>query len=365
MKSLSLDANLTQAKYDVPNIGTVYLANSLIGYMLADVIILCFNNTSSITEWLQDVEYAFLTLQKPVNKDKILVISCQATTSTQEFNYTKIAINNLIEALCQIGFSEVFKINIGCFGLSSNHIKELLKEKGTPRPLSYGGMVLIPSGVNGDMPDSTLGPEIWIENSFLMSQSQITQKLYKKVTHENPSEFTGEDHPVDKVSWADLLNFSNSLSHRDTCYTDIVVSESYSYSYPWRKEASAYWQEACTGYRLPTEREWEYACRAFSDYKYSGSNNAYHVAWFDDNSDDSTHPVGQLKMNGFGLYDMSGNVWEWCWDEYDSKRDPVAQALRGGAWCDGVNMLRAACRNGNTANSKFSVNGGRLARSIR
>ncbi|HSV92255.1 MAG TPA: SUMF1/EgtB/PvdO family nonheme iron enzyme [Desulfobacterales bacterium] len=144
-----------------------------------------------------------------------------------------------------------------------------------------------------------------------MSPFEITQGLYEAITGHNPSWNSGDpSFPVERVTWQDAVVFCNLLStymgYR-ACYTivaDTVLVD------PSRD-----------GYRLPTEAEWEYAARggAYSSpgQDYAGSSTISSVAWYLDNAGDSIHPVGELAPNELGLYDMTGNVVEWCWDYYD------------------------------------------------
>ena len=154
----------------------------------------------------------------------------------------------------------------------------------------------------------------------------------------NPSAHKGDDLPVEKVSWRDAVLFANRLSEkegRERCY-ELVYNR-------------VVWNNPnCSGWRLPTEEEWEYAARGGSknkfNYKYSGSNSISEVAWFLANTD-SKQPVGRKKPNVLGLFDMSGNVWEWCADWYHDeyfqvalKKNPIGpdygteKVVRGGSW---------------------------------
>ncbi len=153
------------------------------------------------------------------------------------------------------------------------------------------------------------------------------------------------DHPVTEVTWYGAVAFAyylNELEGREQTYS---LGD-------WSVE------QAKAGYRLPTEAEWEYAARGGASskgYTYAGSNTASDVAWYSSNSGSSTHPVGEKQANELGLYDMSGNVWEWCWDWYGnyssgSQTNPMGPSSgsyrvgRGGSWFFGAGYLRSAFR---------------------
>ncbi len=142
--------------------------------------------------------------------------------------------------------------------------------------------------------------------AFHMSTLEITQEVYQEIMGENPSAARGNRRPVEKVNWYKALEFCNKLSERlgyDKCYTDIGPG--------------VIFDPAANGYRLPTEAEWEYACRAGTATTYFTGNAETDLAragWYSGNGGGTTHDVGQLLPNGFGLYDIHGNVNEWCWD---------------------------------------------------
>ena len=170
-----------------------------------------------------------------------------------------------------------------------------------------------------------------ITKHFYIGVHVVTQELYERVTEKNPSEFKGADRPVELVSWNDAVEFCRRLSE--------MTGENY---------------------RLPTEAEWEYAFRAGTETKYYwGDNMDSDYAWHDDNSGGETHSVGQKHPNAWGMYDMSGNVWEWCQDWFDENyysrspaQDPVgpesgtSRVVRGGSWYNYPKSMRSSSRFG-------------------
>ncbi|MBQ3713351.1 MAG: SUMF1/EgtB/PvdO family nonheme iron enzyme [Spirochaetia bacterium] len=159
------------------------------------------------------------------------------------------------------------------------------------------------------------------KKGIMMLRTEVTQALYETIMGSNPSYNVGDNLPVEEVSWYDALEFCNALSRK------LGLSEVYTINgKKITKNTSA------NGFRLPTVEEWEYAARGGKKYTYSGSNNLDEVAWYSDNSGGKTHPVAQKKPNSYKLYDMSGNVWEWCEDWYAGDQFH----MRGGCYDDGV-----------------------------
>lgn len=160
--------------------------------------------------------------------------------------------------------------------------------------------------------------------NYKIGKTEVTQRLYKKVMGSNPSENKGDDKPVENVSWYDAIYFCNKLSEEFgyiPVYSVDGISDVRKWNYTPHKgkyiEGKIVQNTKTKGFRLPTVDEWQFAAKGGKNYAYSGSNNLDEVGWYNNNSGKKTHPVAQKKPNGYGLYDMSGNVHEWCWDSHD------------------------------------------------
>ena len=187
--------------------------------------------------------------------------------------------------------------------------------------------------------------QVTLTNDYYIGKYEVTQALWKAVMGDNPSKFKGDNLPVEQVSWDDCQEFISKLNR----ITD-------------------------KKFRLPTEAEWEYAARGGKKsrgYQYSGSNNLADVAWYEDNSGSKTHDVGSKQANELGIYDMSGNVLEWCQDWFDSYSsssllNPTGvnsgskRVIRGGSWIFAARFCHSSYRDNSTPDNRFSNLGLRL-----
>ena len=219
-------------------------------------------------------------------------------------------------------------------------------------------MVAVKGGTFTMGATSEQGDDAWSEerpthqvtlSDYMIGKTEVTQELWQAVMGSNPSYYKGNNLPVESVSWYDCQEFIKKLN-------------------------------SLTGlkFRLPTEAEWEYAARGGNKRKgekcckYSGSNNINDVAWYDDNSSSKVHAVATKAPNELGIYDMSGNVWEWCSDWYGdyssgSQTNPKGpskgsdRVFRGGGWDDFAGGCRVSFRNGLTPGRRYADLGLRLA----
>ena len=201
--------------------------------------------------------------------------------------------------------------------------------------------------------------------NYMIEKTEVTQLLYKIVMGENPSDNKFDNLPVEKVSWYDAIYFCNKLSvmkGKEPVYavngkTDIA-EWNYTPNNVKSIRGTITQNTLANGYRLLTAEEWEQAARGGETYNYAGSDNVDEVAWYDKNSERKTHPAGEKKSNGYGLYDMCGNVYEWVWDTYpenDSKR-----YFYGGSWKDDYYSCKVADKDYGYADSKYENTGFRL-----
>ncbi|TDC07336.1 formylglycine-generating enzyme family protein [Streptomyces sp. 8K308] len=189
--------------------------------------------------------------------------------------------------------------------------------------------------------------------AFELAPFPVTQAAYARVTGEWPSAARGEELPVESVSWWDAVRFCDALSRSEGLTPAYRVDDG---------GEGVTWDRSADGYRLPTEAEWEHACRAGTTGPRYGDLDE--IAWHRGNSGERVHEVGGRKPNAWGLHDMLGNVWDWCWDQYDPEVYGSYRVLRGGGWYDERWSCRASVRRRSHPTFHTDDVGFRVARSV-
>ena len=215
-------------------------------------------------------------------------------------------------------------------------------------------MVEIPGGTIELRDDRTKNTWTMEIHSFLLSKLLVTQDLYFEITKKTPSSFKGKNLPVESVSWQDSIIFCNSLSIRAGLKAYYTLSHD---------SQDVTFDLKANGFRLPTEAEWEYCCKAGTTEVRYGKIDM--IAWYKENSGGKPNEVGTKDPNAWGLYDMLGNVWEWCSDIYDQSVYGSYRILRGGGWNDEERgCLATNRRRSHPISFKIDDLGFRIARNL-
>ena len=249
--------------------------------------------------------------------------------------------------------------------------------------LVSGGTFTMGSPANEPERESDEGPQHQVTvSSFYMGKYEVTQQEYEAVMGTNPSVFKGPNAPVGMVTWYNAIEYCNKLSEREGLTPVYTISKDRRdpnnlSSDPDEVKWTVTWERSANGYRLPTEAEWEYACRAGTTTAYyTGNTMGVNDVWYSANKVNNPPPeVGKKPANPCGLYDIQGNVLEWCWDwkgNYSSgaQTDPVgassgaSRIFRGGGGQAALNTLRSAYRDSGVPVLTRTALGFRIVRSV-
>jgi len=316
-----------------------------------------------------DTKFNYLTQDTIIFTNMMALRHTSKDTSNKPFFITKDKIKNIVvnDKSEYVTFNMVY-CESGTFTMG--HIKQ---EDNKPRPET-------------------------IERPFLLGETEVTQELYEKVMKKNPSKFQNPQNPIERVSWYDAILFCNELSKLqglDECYVLKDVSTEYTEDLERKIIVSAQvtYDSKKNGYRLPEEKEWEYAAKAGTENQWAGTDDESKLkeyAWYRDdsysliheivtkwgfrgmdmteyNSYLSTHPVKMKKPNEWGFYDMTGNVAEWCWDKDNPESDASKhRVVRGGSWnnSNASLLLHSASRGIQFSSSSYNNFGFRICRTI-
>ncbi|MCL2805465.1 MAG: SUMF1/EgtB/PvdO family nonheme iron enzyme [Treponema sp.] len=296
----------------------------------------------------------------------IVLTACTPSEKKEKSDEAILAVNNAVQENNSIIKNEAVEISTTITTDNSEKIQEnekteetsvLIENNVSVEPAKTVDMVLVRGGSfqigseDGELDERPIH-RVTI-NSFYIGKYEVTQKEWNNIMGNNPSSFKGENLPVENVSWLDVIDFCNRLSIKDG-FQPVYQREGNNVSCNF----------AANGYRLPTEAEWEYAAR-------SGSGNIDAIGWYNVNSYGKTNEVGKKTPNSFGIFDMSGNVSEWCWDLYGpysnnessgSVVSSTTRVVRGGNWGSSAWDMRVTARSHFSATTRNSGIGFRVVR---